>query len=495
MDDINIIIPCCGKGQRFLDAGYDVYKPGLLFLGKPMLFHIIDAFPENYKKWIITDNEHIDFLNKLLEKYSNISFVIIESHKNGPAWSILEAAHRIPLNQRCFVVYNDVYWKWNFTDVLNFVQSENPDGIVFTQTGFHPHLYKNNFSAFCKTENSKLIEIREKGSFTDNWMNEPLSTGVYYFSDTDKMLEYIRIIIHNKIKIASEYYPSIVYNDMIKEGLKVRIYETQSFVHLGTPEQYKDACGWNQILNSENTPNDTPNLVMMCGTGSRMKEISKINKAGLPVQSEAMFRFVAEKFKSSRIQYLVNNSTQSLLTERDSEINIGAQTSTQTESLFKAFPYLVEQKELLITSNDCYGIFDLSLLSKFTDYDMVLFGFNLRLIHKKQGNAHSGLSFTENYVTEISIKSVDEKQLGLAGFYYFPNINILKKINDFDFLKNSSVDHLAQYLLKRKAKIGIIELKHYVHLGTPEEYYEFEFWKNFYNEEKLRLRLLAAIGR
>ena len=482
MDNINILIPCCGKGQRFLDAGYDVYKPGLLFMGKPMIYHIIESFPENYKKWIITDNEHFEFLNKLLEPYDNINFIIIDSHKNGPAWSILKAAHNLPLNQSCFAVYNDVYWKWNFTDVLKYIKSENPDGIVFTQTGFHPHLFKNNFSAFCKTEKSNLIEIREKGCFTDNWMSEPLSIGVYYYSDINKTVEYISKLIHNKFEVAGEYYPSVIYNYMIEEGLKVRTYETKSFVHLGTPEQYRDACEWSQIFKSENSSNDVPSLVMMCGTGNRMRAISQINKAGLPVKSQTMFRFVADKLKTSRIQYLVNNYTQSLLAESDSKINIGIQTSTQSESLFLSLPHLVHHNEILISSNDCFGVFDIKLLSKFFDYDMVLFGFNLRLIHKKQGNAHSGLSIIANDVTEISIKSVDKNQLGLAGLYYFPNISILNKINDFDCLSQSSVDHIANYLLKLNAKIGVIELKHYVHMWTPEEYYEFEFWNNFYYE-------------
>lgn len=482
MDEFNIIIPCCGKGQRFLDAGYNEYKPGLLFLDKPMLFHIIDSFPENYIKWIITDNEHFGFLNKLLEKYNNISFVIIESHKNGPAWTILQAKNKIPANQRCFVVYNDVYWKWDFVDVLNFIQAENPDGIVFTHTGFHPHLYKNNFSAFCKADHLKLIEIKEKGCFTDNWMNEPLSTGVYYFSDTSKMLENVNVLIRDKNKIAGEYYPSVIYNYMIKEGLKVTIYETKSFVHLGTPEQYEDAQEWNQIMNSENNANNIPILEMMCGTGSRMKEISEINKSGILIQNIPMFRFVVDKYKSDQVTFLVNKNTLSFLNNEDKFINIEIQTLTQSESLFKAIPDLVQFKKVLVTSNDCFGVFDLNLLNEFQGYDMVLFGFRLRLTHNKQHNAHSGLSFIGNNVTEVSIKSVDDNQLGLAGLYYFPDINILKKIHAFDYKENNSVDHIAYYLLKHNANIGVIELKHYVHLGTPEEYFEFEFWKNFYNE-------------
>jgi len=480
MRKVNVIIPCCGEGQRFIRAGYQDYKAGMDFMGKPILHHVMDAFPDDFIKWIITDTHHLVQIEKLTGKYQNVHLIVIEPHKNGPAWSINEACLQIPEHQQCFVAYNDVFWKWDIEEVMEFVKINRAEGIVFTHTGFHPHLFKNNFSAFCRTDGQTLIEIKEKSSFTDNWMKEPLSTGVYYFSDTCVMLSKIKWMIDNGQKVAGEYYPSLIFNEMKHDGLNVCVFETRPFVHLGTPEQYEDALHWQQIFVDSNDTHSVPVLIMMCGTGNRMKIVSEINKAGIEVHSQPMFRYVSDRINSSQTCYLVNNATLDFTGEMDEIINIHNQTSTQVESLFEALPYLREFKRILVNSNDCYGIFDTRRLDDFNDFDIVLFGFKRRLIHTKQPSAHSGFSVSGDHVTEISIKSVSENQQGLAGMYYFPNVSILDYLNDIDCKCYESIDHFAQFLLGKKAKIGFIDLKHYVHLGTPEEYHEFSFWKKFY---------------
>mgnify|MGYP001366550113 CR=1 FL=1 len=110
---------------------------------------------------------------------------------------------------------------------------------------------------------------------------------------------------------------------------------------------------------------------------------------------------------------------------------------------------------------------------------MILFGFEPRLIQKKQGDAHTGFSFAGTSVTEIHIKSLQKNDLGLAGMYYFPDLSVLNLLDHLNDEKNPSMDHFAQYLINQGEKVGFIKLDHYVHLGTPEEYQEFLYWKRF----------------
>ena len=39
---MNIIIPMAGNGQRFVDAGYDLPKPMIDVLGKPMILRVLE---------------------------------------------------------------------------------------------------------------------------------------------------------------------------------------------------------------------------------------------------------------------------------------------------------------------------------------------------------------------------------------------------------------------------------------------------------------------
>lgn len=482
MADINLIIPCAGSGQRFIDAGFNIFKPLISVLGKPMILHVIDAFPGGAEIWIIIDEIRKDMLAGVLEEYDNIHFVLTEPHKLGPAWSIVKAEKELPHNEPCFVSYNDVMWKWNFEHVEDFIKKSHTNGIVFTRTGFHPHLYKNNFSAFCKTNGNRLLEIKEKGCFTDDWMDEPLSTGVYYFSNTSVMLANAKLLVEKKIMSAGEYFPSEIFNLMLAQGLSVNTYETSAFLHPGIPEQLKDAEEWNGILKSANPPNNTPVLMMMCGQGIRMKVIDKENKAGISISGMPMYEFVVKKMCSDNNTFLVNDETQPLLKPGSKAINIHTQTKSQAESLKRAVRSLPASKDLLVMSNDCYGIFDVQGLEKLKDYKMILFGFKPRLIHKKQGDAHTGFSFSGTSVVEIHIKNIQKEDLGLAGLYYFPDLSVLNRLVHLDGEKNPSMDHFAQYLIMQGEKVGFIRLDHYVHLGTPEEYNEYLYWCNFFYE-------------
>lgn len=484
MDKINLIIPCAGSGQRFIDAGFGEYKPLINSLGKPMIWHVIDSFPDITNVWIITDEKHKIPLSESLKKNNNINFISIDTHKNGPAWSVLKAEGQLPKNESCFIAYNDVTWKWNFVEVLNFIKLKHADGVVFTQTGFHPHLFKNNFSAFCKINNTRLIELKEKGSFTDDWMNEPLSTGVYYYSDTNLMLENTKFLIEKNNRTAGEFFPSEIYNLMLEQGLSVFTYETTDFIHLGVPDQHKDAEEWRKILKSTNIRNNVPVLIMMGGEGSRMKSVSPENKAGILIDGNPMYEFVAEKIGSDNNFFLVNDETLPLIRPGMQTINIHNQTKSQTESFIKAIKNLPDSDNLLVMSNDCYGIFDLENLKDLSEYKMVLFGFEPRLMHKKQGKSHSGFSFSDTNVNEIHIKSLGQNDLGLAGMYYFPDKSILTEFDNFDYENNDSMDCFAQHLIRKKYKVGYVKLNHYVHLGTPEELKEYLFWKKFFMDNR-----------
>lgn len=480
MDKINLIIPSAGYGRRFIDAGYDIYKPLINALGKPMVLHSVDAFPENTDVWIITDDVHQGPVTDIFRKHSNVKIIAVAPHKNGPAWSLMMAADKLPQNEACFIAYNDLIWNWDFNEVLNFISANHADGLVFTQKCFHPHLFKNNYSAFCRTDNEALLEIKEKGSFSDDWMNEELSTGVFYFANTAQMLANIQYLVDNNIKSSGEYFPSEIYNVMLKQGLSVYAYKTDKFLHIGIPEQLEDAEEWRQILNTANKPHNTPTLVMMCGTGERMKLITSENKAGLSVDGQPMCRFIAEKNNSSNTVFLVNDLTKDILDHEMNAINIHVNTSSQTESLKMSSGFLKDTNGLLVLSTDCYGIFDEDQLKDQDNYAMVLFGFKTRLMHRKQGDAHSGFSYSGSMVTEIHLKCIKKNDLGLAGMYYFPDPYILKELENCNGSHHGSMDHFAQFLMNKKYKVGFVKLQHYLHLGTPEEYYEYLFWKHFF---------------
>ena len=122
------------------------------------------------------------------------------------------------------ISYCDYGTKWSFDEFLNEIRTKNLDGCIPSYTGFHPHMLGSDNYAFCKEDNKNLIEIKEKESFTNNRMDEYASNGTYYFKSGILVKKYFQELMDLNINIKGEYYVSLVYNLLVRDGLKVGIF-------------------------------------------------------------------------------------------------------------------------------------------------------------------------------------------------------------------------------------------------------------------------------
>lgn len=481
----NLIIPSAGTGQRFIDAGYSIHKPFVTIWNKPMIEYVIDNFNDFANIIIIAaKSKKKEFTTYF--KDDKIEFIFIDDHKNGPAFSLYKAQNYIKNNESYFVAYNDIVWDWNLENINDFIIDKNPDAIVFTNIGFHPHLFKNNFSAFCKLHNDRIVEIREKESFTSNWMKEYLSVGVFYYKTGLNLNNSIKELIESDNRVVSEFFPSTAINYLIRDGNKVLPYNVSNFIHWGIPEHLNDALNWKKILSKEYTDTNLNICMMLCGTGERMKTISKVNKAGLLVDGEEkMYKYVLSKFGTQKYSLIINDNVADIVDADCNIININKSTNSQTESLLNALPKIKLMKRTIFASNDCFGEFDTAILDKHNKSDIVIFGFKPSLLQKKQETSHTYFKTIGSKVSEILIKTKVVNALALAGFFYVPDGKIFEYLKYLDIENDTSFDHFVKYLIKVKKSVTFIELKNYVHLGTAEEFNEFSFWQNFYKNNNI----------
>ena len=109
-----------------------------------------------------------------------------------------------------------ILWSWEYDQFIKY----NSEASIL-HIDFHPHIVKNNFSAFCKIDSTKspsnssinyLDEIREKSSFTRNWMNEYLSIGLFQFSSVSLIRDSLTSLIQSDNRVAGEFFPSLLFN-------------------------------------------------------------------------------------------------------------------------------------------------------------------------------------------------------------------------------------------------------------------------------------------
>jgi bifunctional N-acetylglucosamine-1-phosphate-uridyltransferase/glucosamine-1-phosphate-acetyltransferase GlmU-like protein len=102
--------------------------------------------------------------------------------------------------------------------------------------------------AYMKEDNRVVSEIKEKECYTDNPINEHASTGTYYFKKGKYIKKYFQMLMDENINYKGEYYVTLVYNLLIRDGLLVHSYLTDYVTVFGTPEEVKNFEAWQTLL-------------------------------------------------------------------------------------------------------------------------------------------------------------------------------------------------------------------------------------------------------
>ncbi|MCC6274984.1 MAG: glycosyltransferase family 2 protein [Leptospiraceae bacterium] len=256
---MQIIIPMSGIGKRFLEAGYQEPKPLIQVEGKPIIQHVVERFPTETNFTFICNEEHLQktsmhgVLSGIAPKGRILS---IPPHKKGPVWAVAEIEKYIDGDEPTIVNYCDFSWRWDYSDFKKTVKENQCDGCVVSYKGFHPHMLHPNLYASMRDDGKNwMLEIREKHSFTSNKMDCYQSSGTYYFKSGNIVKKYFRSLMDNKVELNGEYYVSLVYNELKKDGLNVFIYEIPFMLQWGTPEDLKEYLYWSEYFLSSREPN------------------------------------------------------------------------------------------------------------------------------------------------------------------------------------------------------------------------------------------------
>ncbi|MBT7296857.1 NTP transferase domain-containing protein [Candidatus Woesearchaeota archaeon] len=449
----------------------------------------LEPYPKEVKKYLIVNPDLLinDELN-YLKNIENVEVLEIEGHKNGPSYSIYLVKDKLPKNYSYFISYVDIYWTWNFDDVKIKLDYQ---GIIFTRRQFHPHLFKNNFSAFCKPKGNNLnllLEIKEKGSFTEDHMNEPLSVGTFYFKSGSDMLDVIEKQITNNKRVASEFYPSEIFNELLNQNIEVYLYDVDFFIHFGLPEQLNDFNHWSVVMNHKPIRTEIKNICIMGGLGKRMKVLSNEPKALIKFRNLPMFEYVLSEFGSDDNIIVTTNDIVSQLPVPKinySIINIGKQTNAQIETITNAVNDIKQHDNFFMISCDAFGIFDNNKLKEFikkNNPDCIIFTFTPTLMQIKMAGHHTHVSTNDDLITEVHIKSKSsDEDKGLGGFFWFKTGKIFDEVKNIpNDLENEQIaDHFLKHLVNKGYIILGYHLDNYCHIGTVPEFREFKFWENY----------------
>ena len=226
---MNIVIPMAGEGSRFKTAGYTFPKPLIEVNGKPMIQVVVENLNTEGNFIFIAKKEHhekynLKYLLNLIA--SNCKILQLEQTTEGAACTVLTSKDYINNDAPLVIANSDQFMEWNSNEFFYAMAADECDGGILTFKSTHP-----KWSYAKVGENGFVTEVAEKKTISDI-----ATVGVYYFKKGVDFVKYAEKMIAKNIRTNNEFYVCPVYNEMIADGKKIRIFNVEKMWGLGTPE-------------------------------------------------------------------------------------------------------------------------------------------------------------------------------------------------------------------------------------------------------------------
>lgn len=523
-NEVQIIIPMSGLGQRFIDSGYSQPKPLIEVDGKPIIEHVINLFPGEKNIKFICNNKHLsetnmkNILNKICP--TGIIYEVPVEGREGPVQAVSIIFDKIDDNKEVIISYCDYGTYWNYEDFLNDTRIRKADGAIACYKGFHPHMLGNDNYAFLKENpvGSRWMEsIQEKKPFTNNKMNEYASNGTYYFKSGKIMKKYFKLLMDLKIKVNNEYYVSTVYNLLINDGLMINIFEIENMLQWGTPYDLEIYKGWSNYFNNIIIPqkkyidNNTTLILPMAGAGNRFVQKNYkdpkplINVNGLPmiIQAVNCLPNTHNKVFICLSEHLNKYPLRNTLTSSFKNIDI-LSIDYITEGQACTCEIGIKQSNLnmddsiLISACDngvYYNLDSYQQLLNDTNIDIIVWSFRNNPASRHNPNMYAWMETTEDdYVKSVSCKRFDDSIHNLKtshviiGTFFFRKTHYFMDGLQKNYIENIRtnnefyVDDIINQNIKQGLKIKVFEVENYICWGTPDDYETYIYWQKFFNK-------------
>ena len=231
--NFQLIIPVAGPNTDF--QKFKNHKLLIEIAGKKLIEWVQISRPYKLSEGIfIFHQDHnkkynlVKNISKLLGK--KIKYVLLNSYTSGAPQSILKIKKMINLNKPLFIDLLDQYI--DFKNFFEHCLNSNADGCIPI---FQSLYFNRGYATIDKRKN--ILKVSEKDY-------KPISTnstgcvnyfkkGKYFFDNAELMIK------KKKLSKNGKYMVSLVYNEMIKKGYKVKGLDCEFIASLGSEKSIR----------------------------------------------------------------------------------------------------------------------------------------------------------------------------------------------------------------------------------------------------------------
>jgi dTDP-glucose pyrophosphorylase len=344
-------------------------------------------------------------------------------------------------------------------------------------------------------------------------MNEYASNGTYYFRKGLYVKKYFNELILNDINLNGEYYVSLIYNLLIKDSLKVSIYDVQHMLQWGTPQDVEEYCTWSKYFRDVieereklAAKENSITLIPLAGRGSRFEKVGyKDPKPLISVSGKPMIIQAADSLPNSQKHIFVTLQKhldcyplERTLKDNYKNANITSineVTKGQAITCSLGLQGVNEDTSLLIAATDNGMIYNHDKYQKLIEdesVDAIIFTFRHHVSSKNNPQMYGWVNTKQDTATGVSVKiPISEDPYNdhaIVGTFWFKKVDFFNSALDNLIAKDVKVngeyyvDSLMGELINSGLNVKVFEVDDYICWGTPDDYETFVYWQSFFHK-------------
>ena len=237
---LHIVMPMAGEGSRFLKEGWTTPKPLIELNGQPLFKHAISSVTDKdiqMKYSFIVRQEHIDKyqIDKGIRSFlpeANL-FSVVKTTR-GAVETCLIAENAIADDDAVIVMDCDLEFRSKkfmeiIKQILNKPIEEATGGALVSCESDEPR-----YSYAALGEDGFVARTAEKEVISNHAL-----CGAYFFASGRRFKQIAHLLLAEPAFTKPEYYVSLLFNYLLKDGEKVWLAPMEEYYSYGTPEELK----------------------------------------------------------------------------------------------------------------------------------------------------------------------------------------------------------------------------------------------------------------
>lgn len=250
------IIPLAGAGSRFIKEGYTVPKPLIDVSGKPMIIQANEYLPKSEGNAYVVQQTHCDEYQvdlALLDKDPNALITKIDGITEGQAITCELGLKGVDSKAPLLIAACDNGMLWNSEKYQSLVDEQSIDAIIWTFKN-HPSAINNpQMYGWVDTQDERAIGVSVKKPISNNPADDHAIVGTFFIREKQMFDEALKQLIEKDTRVNGEYYVDSLMGELIIQGKNVVVFEVDSYICWGTPDDYRTFEYWQSYFHKART--------------------------------------------------------------------------------------------------------------------------------------------------------------------------------------------------------------------------------------------------